>query len=157
MPVKTACWAAPAQSLVQQIQEAAFLPSSQGCCCCRGRPHWRPLLSALLSLSKLVAGSDSCHLAVSEAFVTWPLKYYLVFSPVVACGAHSFGGTHVSGGESCRGGCVHTGQFHPPGAMHQSALPHHPDSRLPHQPRRHQDADQSRREDCQGVLAAAPC
>lgn len=61
----------------------------------------------------------------------------------------------ISGGASRRGGCVHTGQLHPPGAVHQSAVPHHPDRRLSHQPCRHQDADQSCREDCQGFLATA--
>ena len=40
----------------------------------------------------------------------------------------------VLGGEICWGGRVSVGHFHQPRAVHQSAVSHHPDCRLPHQP-----------------------
>ena len=60
-----------------------------------------------------------------------------------------------SGGACSRGGGVHPGRLHPPRAVHQGAVPHRADSRLPHQPGRHQDANQSHRTHRQGFLTAA--
>lgn len=54
-----------------------------------------------------------------------------------------------------RGGGGDAGRLHSPGAVHQGAVPHSADGRLPHQPGSHQDANQSNWTHRQGITAAA--
>jgi len=59
------------------------------------------------------------------------------------------------GGACGRRGGLHPGRLHPPGAVHQGAVSHCADGRLPHQPGGHQDANQSHWTPRQGLLTAA--
>lgn len=59
------------------------------------------------------------------------------------------------GGAGGRGGGLHAGGLHPPRAVHQGALPHRADRRLPHQPGRHQNADEGHRTHHQRAAAPA--